>query len=314
LKKTLLFLLFLLGLPFYSHASDIAGAETLGKGKFSLGLDGEYVFKRKLKAKGYQDNLTLRGAGPGGSDVFFRMQSNSDSPDLNKFYRPMTKISYGILDNLDVYVKLGTNKGKINQVDSGAGLEIMPGFATVNYEIISSNTRYNIDTAFNWGAGLKGAYPVDLLGGFILGCDLQYLRSESDYYAMQERVSYIGPPASMAFSWIRRWSGRLTIQEWHAAPYIAKKFGKFTPYLGAEYSDVRIKDKPKGDVEEMFIPAAGGDVTAITTQGYVKEYKSKSIVGGFIGLDYNINNNWKFNLEGSFINAYVASLEMAYKF
>jgi opacity protein-like surface antigen len=184
------------------YAASIGGAETQGQGKFGVALDTEYVFERDLK-----DN---------GSDV--DPGEEFKSIDLEELYRIMVKTSYGLLDNLDVYVKLGVADIEVSRViyQNGAYDSTSDAFGRGN---------------FAYGFGLKGNY--ELTEEWILGCDLQYVRHKNEFSWKTTNAS--GNVDSGVGD------KKATIQEWHVAPYVAYRLDNFTPYLGLKYSDIRFE-------------------------------------------------------------------------
>jgi hypothetical protein len=114
-RLILLSLITLLCLPVAVYAASIGGAETQGQGKFAIGLDQEFVFDRDMKKKtlDFEEDVT-----DGGVITEFSGQI-SLKPEIDKMYRTMVKASYGVFDNLDVYVKLGTASGEAKFKYSG---------------------------------------------------------------------------------------------------------------------------------------------------------------------------------------------------
>jgi len=87
------------------------------------------------------------------------------------------------------------------------------------------------------------------------------------------------------------------VQEWHIAPYIAKKLGNFVPYLGVRYSDLRQNYKVVLEDESSKI-----------------KFKADDNFGVFVGTDFKITDTWKLNLEGRFVDETAMSLGATYKF
>jgi hypothetical protein len=200
-KLIVLSLAALFCLPLSSYATSIGGAETQGKGKLAVGLDQEFIFDRDMKSAGLPYVAEVKDA------------------KIDKLNRTMLKTSYGVFDNLDVYIRLGvaTNgKGEDKEYVSGV------------YDGMDS---YKYKNAFAYGFGLKGTHP--LKDGWLIGMDLQYLRHKN---SSTETWTDAAGNADTT-------SGRATIQEWQVAPYAAKKLGNFIPYLGCKYSDLRVNYK-----------------------------------------------------------------------
>ena len=196
-RLILLGIVLFLCLPVAVYAASIGGAETQEKGKLAIGLDQEFVFDRDMKYIKGIENV------------------QSAAVEIDSMYRTLAKISYGLLDNFDVYVKLGTAdakvKGPITTVAEGE-------------RIYSAKT----DNAFAWGLGAKATY--EFAKDWFLGADTQYLTHKHNGHSSS------GPS---------NWNADYTFQEWQVAPYIAKRLGNFVPYGGVKYSDLRMKDKDK---------------------------------------------------------------------
>ena len=242
--------------PFIEAAS-IGGAETQGQGNWSAGIGLESVFDRDMKLK------SISASGTQISEAKF-----------DEMYRMDAKISYGIFDNLDIYVKLGV-----------ADFETEEKWTNTTPE--KGTIMNDAQNDFMYGAGLKGT--VALKDNWLLGADIQYLRHRNKY---DGRINNETDPSDS-----ENISGKMTVYEWHVAPYISKKLDNFIPYLGVKYSDVRVKDNYN------------------TSSGTVEEKrKADDNVGIFVGTDYAINDNWNINLEGRFIDETALSFGVTYKF
>ncbi|MCD6540047.1 MAG: TonB-dependent receptor [Candidatus Omnitrophica bacterium] len=252
-RLILLSLVTLLCLPLAVYAASIGGVETQGQGKFSIGFDQEFVFDRDFEFDKANWDLAAQ------SIVVEKIE-------LDKAYRTMIKLNYGVVDNLDVYVKLGAGDSKINLDDLRSGT--------------SENNIYDSDYGFAYGVGLKGAF--DLENNWLVGCDLQYLRQKADW---TPKGDFQGE------------GDKITIQEWHIAPYVGYKVGNFIPYFGVRYSDLRAKTewggKDAGDWEKV---------------------KADDNFGVFLGTDYKIAENWTLNLEARFIDETAISFGTTYRF
>lgn len=258
-KLILLSLAVVLCLPVVVYAASIGGAETQGKGRLAVGLDSAFIFDRDLEfksASGLAANGTLKNV------------------KIDRGYQIMLKPSYGLFDNLDVYAKLGAAdyEGKDESYIGG---------------VKDADDKTNTDTDFAYGFGMKGTYGLG--NDWLIGCDLQYLRSE--HKAKVTATPVAGVASSTTYKTAES-------QEWHIAPYIARKINSFTPYLGIRYSDM--KTKLKGPAED----------------GWADNVKSEADdnVGVFLGTDYKIGENWKLNLEGRFVDETAMSFGATYKF
>lgn len=310
-KIMLLVLAVLMCVPVVSSAATIDGAETLGRNKFEATAGGEYIFERKLDVNSYTRDFSINLTG----EIFnLNEQTEADKPKVKNMYRTGGKFSYGILDVLDIFAIVGTSSGTIKEDYSGTAIA-SGSVPTTSCNISNGSLKHELDNSVYYGGGLKAAYEFKdgWINGWILGCNIQYIRQDNDYTATDSYVLDV-PGVGLA-NVNTRYKGTLTTQEWQAAPYIGKKLGMFTPYLGVAYSDVRIKDKPKSNFE--LLSSSGifsGDLTSGATQSYKTTYKSNSVVGPFIGLDYKIGNRWRLNIEGRFVSETAVSATGSFKF
>jgi len=205
--KKITLVIILMAMIFFpsAYAASIGDAETQGQGKFSIGLDQEYMFKRDLE---YKSGFDLDP----GDDI--------KNVEVKKLYRTMLKGSLGLLPWLDAYVRLGVADDKF---------EGEATFGGVTLAEFDGKTKM----AFAYGGGLKAAFPVG--NGFLIGADLQYLRYKNKIKGDFADVFGLGLTESF--------DGKATFQEWHIAPYVACKMQNVTPYLGLRYSDLSIKAK-----------------------------------------------------------------------
>lgn len=242
------------------YAASIDGAETQGKGKLGLGIYESFIFSKDLKfksASGLGATQTLKNA---------KVDSENET---------MLKTSYGILDNLDVYFKLGMANSR-GKGDNYVG--------AVKYGDDKSKTG----AVFAYGFGLKGVY--NLKNDWLVGCDLQYLRSSHEAETT-ETVVATGVSSSTKYK-------SVVSQEWHVAPYLAKRINNFTPYLGVKYSDSR---------DTLKKSSAAGWLDNV-------KYEADDNVGVFVGTDYKIGEHWKLNIEGRFVDETAMSFGASYRF
>lgn len=277
-KAMMLSLVVLLTLPLTVYAASIGGAETQGQGKFALGLDQEFVFDR--------DGKMLTTTIISGTVT----ENWPIKSEIDKMYRTMAKASYGLLDNLDVYVRLGTADPDYTEKVSGTWTD-SAGVPPQDKGTFTGTAKYKGDNALAYGFGMKGTY--DLKNDWLVGCDVQYLRHKNDYKASGSAIIYDDNGTAIGED-TDEWKGEITFYEWHVAPYVAKKFGNFLPYLGVRYSDARIKGKDED-----------GDTTKI---------KADDNFGVFLGTDYKIGENWRLNLEGRFVDETAMSVGATYRF
>lgn len=290
-KLFVLSLALLLCLPLVVYAASIGGAETQGQGKFAIGLDQEFVFDKDLKTK--TENYQWQVKEDTVLDVNTKLKS-----EIDKMYRTMAKVSYGVLDNLDVYVRLGT--ASFESKHSYSATASLPA-EDWNGVLEEGSAKIKGDNAFAYGFGMKGTYP--LKNDWFIGCDVQYLRHKNDVKETDSWTEYeygskgvlTGTSAHSAEA-----KGDVTFQEWQVAPYIAKKIGNFVPYLGGKYSGVSVSAKVKWE---------GDDEDAEKMK-----FRADDHFGVFLGTDYKLGDSWKLNIEGRFVDETAMNLGATYRF
>lgn len=260
-KLVLLGLTVLLCSPLAAYAASIGDAETQGQFKFSIGLDQEFIFKRDLEFKSADPPIA---------------PLKMEDVKIENLYRTMIKGSFGIFDFLDVYVRLGVAD------DKSEGDFVYAGLTLAEFDA-------KMRAAFAYGVGLKATYPLG--NGFLIGADLQYLKHRNK---VKGDIS-----DTLGLGLVAPFEGKVTLQQWHFAPYAALKIQNVTPYAGLKYSDVRIR-------------AGFEDEETGETATY--KLKADDRVGLFGGLTYVLTPNLKLNLEGRFIDESALSLGLTYKF
>lgn len=268
-RSNFLILAFILSLPLISYAAIIGSPDTQGKFKLGVGLDTEYVFDRKFQQKNINDpTFAIRAK--------YAVDRSSQA---------MAKVSFGLLEGLDIYVKAGTVNPtyKIGHIlDIGGGTS-----ASISGKLNSSNNLI-------YGGGFKGKLEF---AGWIFGCDGQYLRYKTKYSTSDVRI--VAPPV---LDIPLNWTGTTEFYEWHAAPYISKRIGSFLPYVGGRYSYSNLHDKPRGLAYPLPFAIPSGN------------YKGKYNWGAFAGLNCKFGKNFSLNLEGSYRDETAASLGLNYTF
>jgi len=245
------------------YSVSIGGSETVGKGQISAGIEYSYIFDRDLEFKK--------------ADSILGSAATVENIETDRGYQAVMKISYGLLDNLDVYVKLGTADYKAKSDVSVSGVK-------------AAHDVVNTDNNFAYGVGLKG---ISELGeDSFLGCDLQYFRSKHRAKVNESYEAWVGWPSDTTTY------KKVTFQEWHVAVYLAKRIGEFVPYFGVRYSDMRVRIKK---------PASSGWSDNL-------KFEADDNFGLFLGTDYKINEQWLLNLEGRFLDETAVSFGITFKF
>ena len=202
----------------------------------------------------------------------------------------LLKVGYQISDNLNVYAKLG--------VTNGIGGFDMKSSGTWAGGTFTEKETYKEKSAFAGGLGLKLTLP--LKNNWIIGVDAQYLAHQNDYSG-KWAVRFSDPgnlllPSERVINQSRSNWGSTTISEWHVAPFVAKNFGKFVPYVGVKYSNLRMNwmQTPHDELPDSL--------------------NAKDNVGAFVGADFKFNPAFSLNLEGRFIDETAASLAATFTF
>lgn len=243
-------------------ATSVGSPKTQGRGKIAVAPEWSYVFGRSLDFE--------KAARPAGHEV--------DRPEnfrIDKGYNLTGKTSYGLFDFMDIYVKLGIARYDLKG-------DVLVGDNKRVEEKLSARH------AFLYGGGLKLAY--ELKKGWIIGCDAQYLTSH--------HVVDFGATNTISGAVTNAKYYDCRIQEWHAAPYVARRIAGFTPYIGGRYSDLRLDQKRPSD------PRRWSNLV------FSAEYN----IGIFTGMDWNLGSNLKFNVEGRFVDETAISVGAEYRF
>lgn len=247
---------------FPARAASVGSPETQGQGKIAVAAEWSYIFSKDLDFK--------KATRPPGYDNYVPLNFR-----IVRGRNAVAKVSYGVFKAMDVYVKLGV----ANYDFKG---DVFVGDAKRVEEELSAGND------FLYGGGFKLAY--ELKDGWIIGCDAQYLASDHKLdFRAANKIS--GAVSSAKYADCR-------IQEWQAAPYIAKKIADFTPYVGVRYSDLRM------DQKNPYDPRRWDNLVFIADCN----------VGVFTGVDWNFGKSFKLNVEGRFIDETAISVGAVYRF
>ena len=250
-------------------------------GRFSIGVVQEYIFDRDMEGGEVSMPPNLESGNelmpPGVNNVTSEMKVK----DLGM---TLLKVGYQVSNNLNVYAKLG--------VTNGIGGFDMASSGTWAGGTFTEKEAYKEKSAFAGGLGLKLTLP--LKNNWIIGVDAQYLAHQNDYSGkwsarFADSAGNLLPGLSINQS--RNNWGSTTISEWHVAPFVAKNFGKFVPYIGIKYSDMKIDMLENSD-----------------------RLQATDNWGAFVGADFKFNKNFSLNLEGRFIDENAASLAANFTF
>lgn len=244
-----------------ARAAAVGSPETQGQGKIAVAAEYSYIFRRDL-------DFQSASRPP---------HHENDSPEnfrIDGGNNILGKVTCGVFDFLDLYVKLGVAdydlKGDVYVGDTRAVTE-----------------KLSARAAFLYGGGMKLAYEIK--DGWIIGLDAEYLTSD-------HTLDFTATSASGAVT--KATYGTCWMQEWHAAPYVARKISSFTPYAGARYSDFRMNQEDPDD------PKRWDNL----------RFRAEYNIGVFAGTDWNLGKHFKLNIEGRFIDETAISASAAYRF
>ena len=301
-----------------ASAAPIGRAKTIGQGKYLVEQVNDFIFEKDIKTKTSSDSGTYAGV-----NVVFKddagatiasvtnlnatwTESQTIKPDLDNVIVNGLGGTYGLADNLDVFVRLGVSNGKLK---GGSYTTTMTGTAAdltiagTSYgaiavtETLDITSKIKLKSGFNYAVGLKHTIPLSdgwIPGageGWIFGADALFRgfnnKFKADYsYTLSGDVSASDSSSE---------NGKGSMNEWQFAPYLAKEMGDFVPYFGVKYSDVRIKTKMGGEKET---------------------YEADKNVGVFLGTDFtpDESENFALNLEVRFIDEMAMAFSASYKF
>ncbi|NOZ26343.1 MAG: hypothetical protein GXO94_09680 [Nitrospirae bacterium] len=286
---------FVLSLPAAGRAATVGNtAETLGAaGRFSVGLEYDGITDRDLKWK--SGSITMASASTTVSDSIPPAGGSIEDMELESG-RLFLKGTIGVRPDVDVYVKLGTADADWKMTEKEPGQP-------------DSRTEFNGDRDLAFGAGVK-ARVYQTPGGLRVMADAQYLRydvegdlitdgTEFDQEFLDElRASDPGATFSS--------TKKTKIQEWQLALYVNKTVGRFSPYGGVKYSDVKADLELDGNGQYL------GEPFTLTIDA---ESEADGNFGLFLGTDIQvIPNRLSVNIEGRFMDETAFTLGASYRF
>lgn len=242
-------------------AAAVGSPETQGQGKVAAALEYTYIFRRDL-------DFRCATRPPG---------HEHDRPEnfrISGGNNVAGRVTCGVFDFLDLYARLGAANYDLKG-------DVMVGDTRTVTEDLSARA------ALLWGAGLRLA--CEFGGGWIVGLGAEYQASD---HKLDFRA------ATAAGTVVEATYGTCWMQEWHAAPFIARKIANFTPYAGARCSDFRLNQENPDD------PKRWDDLR------FGAEYN----VGLFAGVDWNIGDRLRLNAEGRCIDETALSVSAACRF
>ena len=273
MKKTLMVLAAL-----FVFSGGTASARELGnpatfinQGQFDVGFQWNSVFKQSFEdydlKRTYSDGY--RDSGRQGADF-----------ENDQYY--MATITYGIIDQINVFARLGV-------VDGGKWLDYHPG----------NNWKGDLESNFVWAIGAKGkVYEFD--NGLGFGLAAQYMRYD-DRKVKNWRSEETGETAA-DLGWST--DDKLNFQQLDIMADAYWNIGAFKPYVGAGYTyyDVDFSGKWTNSVPHY------GSVN------YDSSFSNQNNFTALVGLDVDLGMNFKANIQGTFVSSTALTIGVSYCF
>jgi hypothetical protein len=246
-------------------------AKLIKQGQIDVGLQGSIMIKQS-----FEDHRLNRSYSNGTSDT---SKVGTDFED-DVFY--MATVTYGVLDRLNVFARLGL-------ADGGKWLGYQAG----------NNWKSKLESNFVWALGAKFD-AVKLDNGFGLVMGAQYLRYDDrkvDDWQNQQTGQSAGQLG---------WSTDDSIDYWQADFVVSAlwTFGAFTPYVGAGYSWYEVNYEGQWTHQDPRI-------------GWVKydsSFENDNKFSGLVGFDVDLGDHFKINAQGTFISRTAVTLGLSYCF
>lgn len=258
-------------------------------GKFNFALEQEYIFGRDMKSDDVNAVVPYLVGDPVKGNLNTYGTVNYKVKDLG---RTMLNVGYKFSDMLNVYGKVGITDGAsmVDATNSGTWAKMNHPSVPENFGTYKTITKRDEDNVVAGAIGFKLSFPF--VNDSMLNFDTQYLTHKSNYNRSIDESIYdnTGKLVSVYsnYSSIQN-VGKVTVAEWHVAPYVSRTLGDFTYYVGMKYSDMKVKLED----ENLTLSA-------------------KHNVGAFIGTEFKVCESWSLNLEGRFLDETAVSVGLSY--
>ena len=246
-------------------------AKLIKKGQIDIGLQGTLIIEQSFE--NYQLNRTFSN---GTRDT---EQKGADFED-DAFY--MATITYGIIDQINVFARLG-------MADGGTWVDHQAG----------NDWKGDLESNFVWAVGAKGRV-IELNNGFGVEVGAQYLRYDNrsvDGWRNQETGATAGQLG---------WNTNDTV-DYYQVDTVATAYwtlGYFTPYVGAGFSWSEVNFDGKWTNQNPGI----GWVE------YNSKFSNENNFSALVGLDVDMGDHFKANVQGTFVSRTAVSLGIIYCF
>jgi len=274
MKKIIITLIAVLLFSPYAIAKTGGPIENVGKGKFALSLDTEYIPEQRMR----QDKLYVDNTAGGILDEATYMYENIRF----RIDRHSIKLKYGILDKLDVFLRAGVNriKSKMEEVEFGSATSYIVAIDDYNPLV---------------GGGFK-AHLFSVGELFDVGFSGEYLWSNGK---IKRYEAFSGSELHVDVM-----SSSVKYYSWNSSLYLYKHFKFVTPYIGATYQDSVYELRA-----DIYVPAASL-FSYIDTFKF--EQDMPWIM--FWGIDFYINKRLDANIELTAFGSRSVSFGVTWKF
>jgi len=275
MKKALIFVVSL-----FVFSGCIAQAGELGnpamlikQGQFDVGFQWSYMFKQ-----GFEDyDLKRTYSNPPPKTLPPRKGADFEN---DQYY--MATLTYGIIDQINVFAKLG-------MVDGGSWFDYQAG----------NNWKGDLENNFVWAVGAKGkVYEFDNGPGF--GLAAQYLRYDNRKVKNWRSLETGETAGDLG------WATDDHLDYWQL-DVMANAYwtiGAFTPYVGAGYTYYKVNFSGKWTHQIPFYGQVGYDASFSNENGFT----------ALVGLDADLGMNFKANIQGTFVSSTALTLGISYCF
>jgi len=273
MKKTTTFLVVV-----FMFSGGVAFAHELGnpaqlvkQGEFDVGFQWSYMFKQRF------EDYDLKRTYSDGSKNTSRKGCDFEN---DQYY--MATITYGIIDQINVFAKLG-------MVDGGKWLDYQAG----------NDWRGDPESNFVWAVGAKGKiYEFDNGMGF--GLAARYMRYDNRKVKNWRSLETGETAGDLG------WATADDFDYWQL-DFMADAYwtiGAFTPYVGAGYTYYDVNFSGKWTNEIPFYGRVDYDAS----------FSNENKFTALVGLDVDLGMNFKANIQGTFVSSTALTLGISYCF
>lgn len=260
-------------------------------GGLTLSIEHERMFNREMVYQHGTAGMTFGEESFSGDFVGEDDSIANSKMDSEEAY---LKASFKINPKIDVFAKLGVAK-----VDWEHDY--------VSTFITEKETFSGDNNAFAWGVGAD----IELIeiSAIKLNLDGQYVAWESDgQYKIDgtDLAQYITEGMdNISFDY----TSTTKVKKWHVGLRASTTMGRFSPYAGVRYSDVRIENKTEGGGTISY-----DDTTIPFSLRAEQTHSAEKNVGIILGTAVNLTDSLSLNIEGRAIDETSLKTSLAYHF